>query len=364
MVAHTNNSSRGQRNVAVVGYYGHGNLGDDLLASYVLNRVSQTVPLEQILVTAPEGSYLEQWFPGIHPASVADVLWPDPGVVRKIIFGGGGLFFTFAQPTRKNLWGARDNLAWTFWRLRSHAWRKRLRFYAFCVGIGPFNGWGGRWITKKFLSSFEHVSVRDNVSAKLLGIKGCRVVADAAIGLAGNLLPRTSQHGKSLGIIIRHWPFQEIRQLTSSLLTAAQKLRYDGWNVQFISFQPASDMDVLQFLENKGEKVRGWDPKKETVVQFCNYLSAFRIIVTMRAHGVFLSAMLGVTPIAIRIEPKLEITAARCGCNKIIEPDATAENIVDAAELSTDEIMPSVGLSEDAHALDIESRILDHWLRS
>lgn len=354
------------RDVAIIGYYGEGNFGDDLLASYILNHTCKTISPERILVSAPKGSYLEKWFPGICSSSLRSIYRPSPNVIRKVVFGGGGFFFSFKSPGPLNLWGARTSTAWkNYYRLCPYHRANRLRFFACCVGIGPLSGKGARWITRRFLASFDQVSVRDHLSSTLLDLQNCRVTTDLSIGFANLKLPKTLQKEKSLGIVIRHWPFQNIDHLINNLQNAAQTLRDRGWKVQFISFQESFDRAVITQLQKNGDNTLSWNPMNETIEEFCQFLSGFNTIITMRAHGIFIAAILGVTPIPVRIEPKLEVTASKCGCSdRVLDFQCNSKDIVHAVKLAEINPIFPVDWTDDLFALDAELKRLDKWLRS
>jgi len=353
------------RDVAVIGYYGEGNFGDDLLASYILDHICKTISPERILVNAPKDNYLEKWFPGICSASLRSIYRPSPNVIRKVVFGGGGFFFSFKSPGPLNLWGARTSTAWKhYYRHRPFRWPDRLRFFACCVGIGPLSGGGARWITRKLLASFDQVSVRDHLSSGLLKLHNCRVTTDLSIGFASLKLPKALQKEKSLGIVIRHWPFQNIDHLIHNLQNASQTLRKRGWNVQFISFQESFDRPVITQLQKNGDNTLSWNPMSETIEDFCQFLSGFNAIISMRAHGVFMASILGVTPIPVQIEPKLEVTAIKCRCSdRILGFQCTPKEIVHAVDFAEVNPISPVDWMNDVCVLDAELKRLDKWLK-
>lgn len=360
-------TSNKDRDVAIIGNYGQGNFGDDLLASYVLDLVCRTIPPDRVLVRAPEGSYLENWFPGIYCRPGHEIFRSAFYGVRKVIFGGGGQFYSFPRATFKNLLGLRKCKAYQRWRMVGWSRWRRLSAYAFCVGVGPLDGAGARWMTRKFLGRFEHISVRDAVSKELLsdlGICNVRVVPDPAIGLSSMLPPTSRRNPKTVGIIVRRWPREpSVAELIASLRSAAKSLRDLGWTVQFISFQSEYDEEVTQLLRNKGEYVRDWRPQRETILEFCQYLSGFQVLVTMRAHGVFMGSLLGAVPIAVRIEPKLEVSAAKCGCRDyVIGVDTSPAQIVTMVQRAGIAGPIVRNWQDDLQVLELESNRLCDWL--
>jgi polysaccharide pyruvyl transferase WcaK-like protein len=359
-------STNKHRDVAIIGYYGWGNFGDDLLADYVLDLVCRTIPPDRVLVRGPEGNYLERWFPGVRCRPGKEIFRSGSYAVRKVIFGGGGQFFAFPPATFMNLWGLRKCKAYGRWRMIGWSRWRQLSAYAFCIGVGPLEGAGARWMTRKFLGRCEHISVRDAVSKALLsGIRNVRVVADPSIGLAATLSPISQPDPKTVGIVVRRWTRgPSVAELIVSLQSAAQSLRNLGWTVQFISFQ-ASDREVTQWLRNNGEIVRDWRPQCQTIPEFCLYLSGFQVLITMRVHGVFVGSLLGAVPVAVRIEPKLEISAAKCGClDYVIGVETSPAEVITMVERASEAGPILHNWQDDLQALELESNRLRDWLRT
>lgn len=357
------------RDIWIYGYYGEGNFGDDLLATYLLTEVCRVVPPQRIAVSAPEGSYLERWFPGAVGVAVPRFFSKPPSLPTKLVFGGGGQFHAFPPATLKNKLGlsnfsticARPTIGWSRQGL--------MRMYAFCLGIGPLVGFGARLIASRILASCEHTSVRDTASIELLsklGIKKVRLVTDPSIWLANTLTPVPRRELAALGIVVRQWPFSgHTHSLIASLQSAAEIIRGRGIDVQFISFQPDYDLHIMRELQKMGEEVRAWIPEQVSIVSFCEYLSRFQVLVTMRAHGVYVASMLGIVPVAILIEPKLKIAAENCGYPDLaIDLNCAPSDVVAAVERAA-ALSPIVhDWSSDLRALEDETANLCSWLQS
>jgi polysaccharide pyruvyl transferase WcaK-like protein len=361
------------RNVLVTGYYGYGNLGDDILASYVIKHLCNSIPTKRIAVDARCGCYLEQWFPGIKCMPAEQLFRHSPDVKRQIIFGGGGMFHAFPPADSETLWGLERAIVYQYrCRFGSASWSQSPK-YAFCVGVGPIEGRGAKWITKELLREFEHISVRDRVSMCYLGqlgIEGVEEVSDPSISLVTSARSDDSETcpNDHIGIVIRAWRHVSITNLFATLHHAAQILRAKGYVVEFISFQDAewdsSEANAILLLRQMNERVRVWSPRTETVLEFCDYLSQFRAIVTMRAHGIYLASILGVTPIAVTIEPKLLITAEKCGfADLLVATNNSAEEIA-AKTIEGVGISRNRDWSMDMARLQVETMRLREWARS
>lgn len=360
------------RDVIITGYYGAGNFGDDLISNYVLRLACDAIPAARIAVDAPSNSYLERWFPGIKCVPLEKFSKHPSMTRRKVVFGGGGLFHAFPPATAANLWGLEKATIYQYWRRFGGKNWAHSRKYAFCVGVGPLEGKGAQWITGELLADFERISVRDEYSTKFLsnlGVKNTVAGADPSVALI-DLLPSGIEHGRqTLGIIVRGWIHPpSIDGFITSLHAAAQLLRAAGWQVQFISFQSGNyepaQHQVTRFLQDKREVIREWDPNEEDILSFCQYMRNFSTVLTMRAHGIFLSAILGAVPIAVLVEPKLMITASVCGfADQTISINSDSEEIVAAVNRANGKC-PSRNWHSDLRLLQDESSRLCQWLRS
>ena len=237
------------------------------------------------------------------------------------------MFYDFRKPTLSNLWGAHGNLMWHCWRHAGSELKNGLRTYAFCVGVGPLKGCGARWITRKLLSTFDRVSVRDEQSARLVSPIRCAKVTDPVLGLYRLLSIRGSRNQKLVGFVIRYWPSSD--KLIYNLHESAGRLRKEGLDVTFISFEQQGDACAIELLNKLGERrVLCWDPNKQDIESFCESLSQFCVLITMRAHAVILGAILGLKVIGISIEPKIGVFITQFGNpNFLLDQNSTVEEI-------------------------------------
>ncbi|RJQ38987.1 MAG: hypothetical protein C4555_04180 [Dehalococcoidia bacterium] len=357
-----------RRDIAVIGYFGQGNFGDDLLSSYILELIHQTVSLDRVVVSAPEGSYLERWFPGIRCQPAEQILCPSNNDLKKVIFGGGGQFFSFPPVNFRNLWGFLYCPAFRYWRMLGSLGWKRMNTYAFCIGVGPLEGFGARWVTRELFSHFNEISVRDDVSKEILNklkINNVRVATDPSIRLANTFCQANRHNLKTVGIVFRRWPrVPDISGLIDELLAAAKILHSKGWQVEFISLQSKYDLEATRKIESHGEHVRSWEAETGFIPEFCRYLTSFSVLASMRAHGVILGLLSGVPTISLRIAPKLEITAAKFGNpNNVIPLESNAEEIASSIEQVKASHSDECEWQTEFRALEIESQRLRDWIK-
>ena len=358
-----------ERDIILAGFYGQANFGDDLLAHYMLSHLTNGIEAKRIIVTAPEDSYLEKWFPGILALPRKKALASKSKKQRKVIFGGGGQFFAFPPTHLFNFFGATTCTSMRYWKLVPQLALGRARAYAFCVGAGPFAGSGARFATHILLNRFDAISVRDAVSQELLsemGIKRVRLGADPSLGIAlpTGMPSQLDDKGKSFGIVIRKWrhPPNTV-PLIQELVKAAHSLRNTGWQIEFISFQGGYDCKIIGMLGEAGEPTRVWTPGNEQIDDFLSYLSGFRLLISMRAHGIFLAPQLGVIPIAVALEPKLNIAIKSSGyTHNILSTTATWDEIVHMVEDADKAGVIQSNVENQHQALAAETDLLLGWL--
>jgi len=141
----------------LVGNYGVGNLGDEVLRQYFLERFPDVA---WVTVTAsPQGKDDVPRLPGgmrsllsLRWIRTLKALWSCDGVV----FGGGSLF-TDAESVRACV-------LWGIYVLAARLLRKPVSL-AF-QGIGPFRSRMGEWIARRVIASAAFVSVRDTASMR------------------------------------------------------------------------------------------------------------------------------------------------------------------------------------------------------
>jgi polysaccharide pyruvyl transferase WcaK-like protein len=321
----------GRAGIAVYGYYGAGNLGDDILAYVVFQYLTSVCNPEELLAVSVESDYLGDWFPGIAVCDLQRWFREVQSGRRKLVLGGGGLFYNFDRPGLGNLWGACRATVRTFSRILPALQSGRLSAYALCVGVGPLYGLGARWLTRRILSKFDEISVRDEDSLQQLSLSRARLAADLSLLLSEFWKPPASYESGRVAFVIRAWHFSDVMPFVSRLVTAGRLVRLAGLNVEYVSFQPAYDRAVIEYLRSAGETVVGWEPSGEPMFEFLNRMASYQLLVTMRAHGLFIATLAGRLAIPVLVEPKLAITGRRCGLPGVaIALDASAEDIVSA----------------------------------
>ena len=310
--------------VCLDGYYGAGNLGDDILMIVSYSILRQIFSPEEILVIAREKAYVKNM---LGEQCHLQIELSSPFLTEALVLGGGGLFFDFAK-------GGRVHRARQFFlhklgvvrlqkithilrganRKKSSSNEKKKVRIALGIGIGPFAKGSSRELSAALeLSKYDLVIVRDAMSLDI-----CRswrtpnkVIQATDIAfmhdrwMANIQIPNRKQNSpKKIAVVVRDWPFslQGAKYLTS-VINAISLLKAAGYEIRFVSFNPKND--ALALKELKKEDVLCWNPNQWELKEFLQELSLYDIMITSRAHGAIIGACLGIPSVCVEIEPKL-----------------------------------------------------------
>lgn len=122
-----------------------------------------------------------------------------------------------------------------------------------------------------------------------------------------SLREKSNDESRDLVVIVRDWPFdldkvEQIKKL--KVLKSVSEER--GLNLKFISLYESYDKEIVEYFNSVDIKVICWNPLHMSISDFLAILYNCKALITTRAHGAIVPAMLGVPPIIINIEKKLE----------------------------------------------------------
>lgn len=297
-------------NILLVGYYGHGNFGDDVLFRASLGLVSGLWPQARIAVQteARDPSYLS----ALAGCDLQFVQIHDGGTFDLAFHGGGGNFFDFTGGRALDLAVNRvaamlgpDRFAAVMGGLRKRLDRNPIsvgRRAAIGLGIGTYTP-NARRLRHELpvLAAMEFLGVRDPGSIENLRAIGIteHVVETSDLAFAGGW-GESGAAAKGMGpvvVVVRDWlsPADNRRQLDALHAVAAIR------PVRVILFDEAADRGLLPLLGKFPVQI--YSPGDMNAV--IETLSSAPAIVTSRAHGAICGAILGVPSLLLPIEPKL-----------------------------------------------------------
>lgn len=321
--------------VLLVGYYGKGNFGDDvlLLASHTILRTAIPDAQISILIDGDAGGYVPAMLGG-------DVTILPPGRhghFDLIIHGGGGVFFDFTQ---HGMWGRYMELAlraigYRWYLALEHALRiafDRTRTSAskrlgFGIGVGTYSTGSPRFrAALPILADFTALWVRDAHSVTNLQrfetimrgevIRGSDLAFLTRYWLKTPAVKSPSPRPR-LGMILRDWA-QEKGGVPREALSATLARLAQEYEISGIVLDQHADPETMRLFAPYTLHV--WRPESMTIDGFMRILATQDVLLTSRAHGAICGACVGVPSVIIGIEEKLETVAAMLPNASILVP--------------------------------------------
>jgi len=355
--------------ILLKGYYGFGNLGDDLLLLSLHRHLRKDFPLSFLQIEIPgSGDYVSD----LLGASVPQYRPGDPALFDAVVLGGGGVFFDFRGGP---LWRAASNRVVRAAGLRRYASAVRLlrrasgrhrlnglRWFAAGVGVGEFRRGSEKFLRKaETLGTLNWAYVRDQCSAKRLQELRPDLAtpqfADPVYSLLG--VPPTdtiSVNGPAWDVcfILRDWQWG-FPLYSKTWVTVGSELIRSGVSVGLISFDPDADRRMVDTWRNLGE-VLTWNPSSpDSLPTIWSHLARSRIVVTSRAHGLILATMAGVPTLTVEIDPKLtDLRSTLPDFAESAEPEAAVSHSVERILQRIAE--PAAGSEEIYREAELQSR--------
>ena len=309
-------SERRPRRAAIVGFIGYGNLGDEI----ILAGIEALLGPSPISVTTLFGG------PDLaHTSSFRDARrvspWRSLPTLRALrelrrvdllLVGGGGLF----------------NDYWPFLIPRYLAWVIAARIAGarvawLGVGVGPIRRRPWRWLTRLAARLSDRALVRDASSAQLLGGPSARVsvIPDPALFVR---LPAERHPGPFLGLIVRG-PVQDDEAraaiLVELLAEAAAAGRTAGLEPRVLVMAPSADHAFAERLADHLGRSGDRPPivaLGPTAAGLWRQLGELEACVSVRLHGVLLSALAGVPCVPIAYDDKVTLAAEQLGIGDLV----------------------------------------------
>jgi polysaccharide pyruvyl transferase CsaB len=275
--------------VAIFGYYGFGNLGDEAVLGAMLQHLHEALPSAETWVVSADPGWTEK----IH--GVRAVRRTDLAAVRRLfrsadlVCSGGGSLFQDVTSWRSPLfYGLLHELART----------KPLVVYA--QGVGPLRRRASRAVTRRAMEQAARITVRDPDSAALLRQLGVRKPAEVVCDPALAFRPRGSFGTReALTVSVRPWARVRWEVLRDALRQAA---RTTGTPVRVLCLHRAVDFQLSRALaEALGAELLAPSTPQEAL----RAVAEARVVVGMRLHALVLAAAAGVPFVGLAYDPKV-----------------------------------------------------------
>jgi polysaccharide pyruvyl transferase WcaK-like protein len=306
--------------IIIKGYYGFGNLGDDILMLCAYGWLRENFPQSKIKICTDgnQASYI----PKLISPSIEIIQNHKNVKADWIVYGGGGVFFDFKDGGFKYkvlntfimLLGLRrfQKIYKKYRSLRGTRGAQANLRAGLGLGVGTYTPSSKRlYADISELLDFKFLLVRDEESvmhANKLNVK-CPILVSSDLAFMDRYwkpddFPKNQ--GRKIGFVLRDWIYDN-NSYFSIIKEVADHLILNEIEVQFFSFDRFSDKAYLLHFSSYG--ILSWDPHHQTAKSFLEKLNACSLVVTSRAHGAILPACLNIPAICLEIEPKLKHVA-------------------------------------------------------
>jgi polysaccharide pyruvyl transferase CsaB len=329
--------------VAISGYYGFDNSGDEAVLKSILNALADEGAKQGVNVQPVVLSGNPAWTTGmygveaVHRMRPADLLAALRGC-DGLISGGGSLLQDATSAKTIPYYTGVLKLAQLLGKPT----------YIYSQGIGPVNR---RWmdpLIRGVMNKSRYISVRDAESAALLariGVEPSRieVVPDPVMGLplpagaaAASVGSSSADGSPVVGVSLRHW-----RKDGADLARAAEALaalaRRRPVRLCFLPFHMPGDAEtsraVMERLGDIGPSTAELLAPGDDPQQMLLAVDRCAIVFGMRLHALIYAANRRVPMLGLSYDPKIDQFLARLGLEPIGTTEAlAAEAFADAAE--------------------------------
>lgn len=307
--------------IVLRGYYGFGNLGDDILMLVTYNLAKEFFPNEEIVICSNSNS--SSYISRLIGAPVRIIKDDESLDARLAISGGGGVYFDFKEGGFKNLilnsfikligYHSFSKLYSSLRKIKGGTEVTAEINVGLGIGIGYYTSSSQKFLYDiRRLASFDFLVVRDESSfnqAKRYN-PTCPVKVSTDLAFLNEYWNRISvskvQKQKRIGIVLRDWKFDNdfSFEVFHQAINSLDKER----GIELFSFDKKADEEFIRFFTGKFP-IHVWDPEIFQLDDYLKKIAECQLIVTARAHGAILAAGLGVPSLCLAIEPKLEQVA-------------------------------------------------------
>lgn len=331
----TQDQSNKSVRVLAHGWYGAGNVGDELLLRTLAQWCEEGGARVSVLSVDPQHTR------DMHRIEAVDAN-DFPAVAREMsesdlfVLGGGGLFQTHYSFTTATLYSYGPGDIASYARPALMARQMGVPALMWAQGVGPLAGAQARAIVRDVYSDAAFASVRDHVSSDLLraiGVDRDVVVAPDPVWAMPLVDEGTTSKGKRrLGLVMRPW---ELGPGWEDRFTRAVRATVDPavFRLVWIPFQTgeapglASDLPLLRGL---AARLGGYDHEFADTRGLDSAVAAVagcERIVSMRLHAQILGFKLGRPTLCVEYDAKMERASEQAAmpANGRIKPGSPQE---------------------------------------
>lgn len=344
------------KQIALTGYYGFGNAGDDAILGMIVSRIRNAQPDSVITVITYPGGDVDAVrgqvdggaIAGVISGSDIDAVLAVATATDLLIVGGGGLIQDY-RPIDPGLRFTPGYADLTFWSTPAIAARARgIPVTSWALGVGPLTTDAGKTEASLLFAQMGIVTVRDPDSAALVRQLGCdrvEVTADPvylARPADTGLLERLAEvedipvgGAMRIGVALRSWGDTDVTVLARQLDVLSE--RYDA-DIVFVPFQQARrglDHDGLFATKVAATMTRrhrrGVIGSELSSSEKAEILAGCDLVVAMRLHAAIFAACAGRPVVALSYDPKVSSAMTELGRGEAVLSLDRLERLADTA---------------------------------
>lgn len=308
------------KKIAIHGFYGHGNLGDEAILKALLQEFGKFSNIKVVVFSRNPKQVSATHGVGCLPErgrwSVLRRIWKIK-MSDLFVLGGGGLLKDYGKDSS-------DVRRWL--GLLQLAKRLNVKTALLAVGVENIRYDESRKIIKNVLDKVNLITVRDHISKDVLMDVGIaneiKVVTDPAVLLANSNAGGIKEFTSSPKVIIcvRHWfdkgfyiEKPEINENFLRSLSVAADFLIEHYNakIEFIPFRTTSYDDdrivakhVVSYMKHKDRTFL--HSRAPDVDEFIEMVKQSSLVIGMRLHSLILATSVGVPVIGLAYMPKVE----------------------------------------------------------
>ncbi|MCD6363618.1 MAG: polysaccharide pyruvyl transferase family protein [Synergistetes bacterium] len=270
--------------VFISGYYGFGNLGDEMLLD-ALKKLLLLVGVGRedliVLSASPQKTYEEHGLPSMRRGDLLAIF----KTIRKndlLISGPGGLFQDITGPFTPAFYATHLFLAWI----------KGAKIWVYGQSLGPIKRKINMALLKLALERASLITLRDSGMKSIVPKEKLCFTPDPAFSLE---FSHAHQERKGICFVFRQWKWN-----LEEIIQEALKL---GHPLTLVSFQPSVEREVGLRLSRRYNlpfvMLDNW-------LEACELISSFEVVIGMRLHSLVISAITSTPFIGIGYDPKVK----------------------------------------------------------
>lgn len=292
--------SEKNKNIAVSGYYGFENFGDEAILSVLTKELNAQGHYVTVFSKNPSNTAVKLGVNSVNTFAIKDVI--NTLKNTDILISGGGSLLQDSTSLKSLFY-------YLFVIFTALHYKKDVIIFA--QGIGPIKNIIGKFFTKLLLKKCKYITVRDEKSLFLL--RSWNLKLDLVSDPVWNMEVKEYIPMNRVGVQLRSW--KGLSQKYLFALAREINKNFSDKEIYIYSFQDALDLDLCKHFEAQLKLVNPQIKTKllpalpidETIQSFSN----LDYLIAMRYHACLLALKYGIPTLALSYDEKVEKIAKR-----------------------------------------------------